>query len=158
MIRRSKQPVWPPRYRRRCWWNCPQARWLSKTDFCWVSPTAEHRAAAKALRDPRLCPRVTTLAAMTPSHKTPRGSGSCRLLAGTYTKDGTMLTSARFGLSFIPDPGERQPPTVAITLLWRSPMRIPFGERLDAISAPSERWKGFSREGWMPWPAGCSPI
>lgn len=148
MIRRLSQPVWPPRCHTRRWQSRPQACWLSNTDFCSVSPAAGRRAAVKPPRDPRLCPRVTTLAAATPSHKKPWGSGSHGLFAGTYTKDGTMLTSARFCLSFIPDLGEGQPPAMAVTLLRRSPMQIPSGERLDAISAPSERWKGFSREGW----------
>jgi len=58
-----------------------------------------------------------------------------------------MLTSARFGLSFILEPGERQCATVAVTL------GIPFGKQLDAILAPSKWWKGFSREGWCS--GGC---
>lgn len=65
----------------------PRLAGSPKTHFCSVSPIAGRG-------DPRLC---DTLVAATPSHKKPWGSGSHRLLAGTYTRDGTMLTSARFG-------------------------------------------------------------
>lgn len=138
---------------RKAWRSCPQARWLSKANFCLVSPAAGRRVAEKPLQDLRLCLRIAAIVATIPLHnKKPWGSRSHCLLAGTYTIDGMMLTSAQIGFEFYSGPGSGSDvaPTKPPGVQSESPSAsgsIPFQPSLG-FSAPSEQGKGFSREGW----------